>query len=119
MALFFHQSVTRLRAPLVSDGYGETRNWAAATETALEQVEVQPITQAELISAGRDASIRRWRFFTRRGVDVDLVYTDRIRWTDLAGDVLDLEVEGDVARWPMPGGRGVHHVEAVLKKVDG
>lgn len=115
--LFFHQSVVRLRAPVVPDRYGNrVRDWAAAERTPWTGVSVQPAGRSEDQATGdRDTATTGWSLQSQPGVDLDLLPTDRV---ELADGVV-CEVVGEVARHPDPWGRGVHHVEATLQRVTG
>ena len=93
-----------LRAPLVARPYGgQTRDWAAAQSHDLAGT-VQPLSSAE-DTVNQDQTLTRWRLY--RPGRADLLATDRVRW---AGVESDLEVDGDVERWP-------RHTRAVLRKV--
>ncbi|MBW1600894.1 hypothetical protein JJV70_02005 [Streptomyces sp. JJ66] len=115
MSGLHRQAVTIVRAPLITDRYGsERRDWANAVRTLVSGVEVQPAaapaaSQEDTID--RQTAVTGWRLYTRRGVDVDLLETDRVEY-----DGMTLEVDGKIGRWRM-GGR-VHHVEAELKEID-
>jgi len=112
--VFFNDAVIRVRAPLTTDAYGVGhRDWDNAVETAIGGVEVQPSTQIEEVAPGRNMAVTRWWLLTPPGVDVDIEFTDRIRY---AGRLM--EMDGEVARWPDPSG-GVHHVECVFREVRG
>lgn len=114
--MMFTQSVVLLRAPQVAGRLGaRTRDWANATETPVDQVAVQPRTSSESTADPRDQTITGWRLYTRAGVDLDIEPTDRVRWGGR-----DLEVIGEVARWPHPIIPGaVHHIEVDLQRVSG
>lgn len=105
--MILRDSVTRLRAPLTSGGYGnQKRDWAAATSTSYPAA-VQPVSSAEeVVDQVRTAT--RWRLFLPRSAD--LLASDRIEW-----DGGTYEVEGDVERWKRFG--RLHHLEAVLFRV--
>jgi hypothetical protein len=113
MSVLAVDEVTVVRAPLAADRYGgQTRDWTAATRTAYQGVSVQPASSTEDVR-DRELLIGRYTLFTSRGFDIDLLATDRVEWGGIT-----LQVDGDVDRWPGPGG-GVHHVEAALKQVSG
>lgn len=110
----FHQQVTRLRATTTTDRYeNEILDWTAPDRLDVDDVALQPRSSVETTTTGRTTVVSGWWLCTRPGVDVDLTAADRIE----AGGLV-LEVAGDVARWPAPGG-GVHHVEAALRRVTG
>lgn len=115
--MFFHQSFTRLRAPVVADKYrNHVRDWPAATRLHVAGVSIQPAGRSETHDAGnRDTATSGWTLRTPPGRDLDLLATDRVELAD--GTVC--EVLGDVARHPDPFGRGIHHVEAALQRVTG
>jgi len=116
MSLMYVQSIVIVRAPVVRDRYGsESRDWAAAARTEVSGVNVQPASapaQSTEHTDDRQTTVTGWRLYTPRGMDLDLLETDRVEH-----DGMTLEVDGKVGRWPRPGG-GVHHVEAELKEVD-
>lgn len=115
--MFFHQTVVRLRAPLVQDRHrNRTRDWANAARTSWPGVSVQPAGRAESEEPGaRDRATTGWLLQSAPGVDLDLLATDRVELE--GGEVCD--VVGEVARHPDPFGRGVHHVEAALSRTTG
>ncbi|MFD5308186.1 hypothetical protein [Streptomyces ardesiacus] len=107
-------SAVRLRAPLVTNKYGDTttdRDWSRAERYQITDVSIQPDGSSET-NGDRELVLTGWKLYTRRGRDLDLVKTDRVEW-----DGMTLEVDGEVARWRW-GGR-VHHVEIRLKRVTG
>ncbi len=112
--LIYHQSITRLRAPLVDAGYGnEARNWAAAAELAISAVSVQPLSTTEQVGF-RNNVVSGWQVIGSPGNDIDVLSSDRVRLAD--GTVC--EVMGNVARWPGPS-QATHHVEFQLQELDG
>lgn len=116
--MFFHQTVTRLRAPEITDKYrNKIRDWDNATAVVFTGVSVQPASRAEDHSPGdRDRVTTGWNLQSRPGVDLDLLATDRVELAD--GTVC--EVVGEVAKHPDPFGRvAVHHVEAALQRTTG
>ena len=118
MSLLFHQTLVRVRAPLVSDRYGNQKpDWADAARVSVLGVNIQPaaarVPASEEQTVDRQTTVTRWLLQTAPGVDLDLLETDRIEW-----DGMVLEVDGKVGRWPDPFGPGAHHVEAELKEVD-
>lgn len=113
---FHHETVTRLRAPLVDDRYGDKiRDWNNADALTIENCRIIP----ELVASDRDPSGRvdrevvvdRWLLFAPSGVDI--LATDHIRW-----DNDEYVIEGEVLRWPSPSGR-LSHIEAHLMQVEG
>lgn len=113
MSLLYAQTVTIVRAGTVVDDYhNEKPDWGAgATRTPVSGVNVQPSGRGTEDTDDRQVTVTGWRLYTPRGVDLDLLATDRIEF-----DGMTLQVVGKVARWPAPGG-GVHHVEADLREV--
>ncbi|AXQ65133.1 hypothetical protein SEA_SCHMIDT_11 [Gordonia phage Schmidt] len=96
---------------------GAVLDWSpeAVTVVPVERlVSVQPNAQTEtadhrvLLTSG-------WLLVTPPGMDLPLSAIDRVRF---AGR--EVQVDGDVARWPHPTKPGgVHHVEAQLTAVSG
>lgn len=117
MTLLFHQTVVRVRAPMVRDRYGnEQRDWASADRLTVTRVNIQPAgtpPRSDEDTQDRQTTVTAWTLQTAEGADVDLLETDRVEY-----DGMTLEVDGKVGRWPDPFGPGVHHVEARLKEVD-
>ncbi|MFE9569242.1 hypothetical protein ACFYMW_12190 [Streptomyces sp. NPDC006692] len=114
MTVHYTQTVVILRAPHVTDRYGNQtteRDWASATRTTVRRVSVQPADTAE-DDGDRPAVTTGLRLITRRGVDIDLIPGDRVV---AVGRVLD--TDGEPARYVV-GGRH-HHTEARLKEVNG
>lgn len=113
--MIYPETVVRLRAPLVDDVYGNpTPDWANAAELTVTNVQVQPSSSTEPLEVGRTSAITLMRLLTPIGTDLDLLRTDRVRWD---GD--DWQVEGEVARHMRPSDGSVHHVEAMLRRVEG
>jgi hypothetical protein len=106
--VILHESITRLRAPLVSGGYGnQSRNWAAATSTDFA---VKWSHKAVSEVMGDDA-----RTVTKAYVfgnpDLDLEATDRV----VGPDGLTYEVDGEVMHSYVLG--QLHHVRAYLRRI--
>lgn len=108
----YRQRVTVLRAPLVAGAYGrQTRDWPAARGHELVGT-MQPLSSSE-DSDDQAQTLTRWRLsLTRWRLYVpgrsDLLATDRVRWAGVEGD---LEVDGDVERWP-------RHTRAALRPTE-
>lgn len=117
MNLLFHQSFTRVRAPLMVDRYqNKKRDWTNAERVVFSGVNIQPAgspPQSDEDTIDRQTTVTGWELQTPEGVDLDLLETDRVEY-----DGMTLEVDGKVGRWPDPFGPGVHHVEARLKEID-
>lgn len=102
-----HDTITRLRAPLVSSGYGNSsRNWAAPTSADfLVHWSAKSVTEV----VGDEArTITRGKIFG--GPDLDLEATDRIVFD---GDTY--EVDGEIMRSYRMG--QLHHVRAMLRRM--
>ncbi|ONK09439.1 hypothetical protein [Streptomyces sp. MP131-18] len=112
---WFRDSVTRVRAPLVTNPYGDpVRDWASAVRTTLTGWRVQPVqgsrqTAAETIP--RDGLERNRRAFGPIGADIET--TDRIEWAGVTW-----VIDGDVDRWRGPTGR-LAHTEILLTRMEG
>lgn len=107
---WWRDSITVLKAPLVTDEYGTPgteRDWAAATSTVVEGCSVQPVAGAEY-DQGREAVTVRWRVYAPAGTD--LRAGDRVVYR---GDTYD--VEGDGQAWPSATG-GLDHVQALMER---
>jgi hypothetical protein len=114
--MLYHDSGTVVRAPLVTDRYGnQVRDWDSATRFPVTDIAVLPTQQVEDATGNRTSVTTGWRLYSRPGTDVDLRATDRVEF-----GALSLDVIGEVARWPHPlRPRAVHHVEAELRRVTG
>lgn len=113
--MIYPETIVRLRAPLVTDRYGASApDWPNAVELTVTNVQVQPSSATEPVEVGRTAAITSMRLLTPIGTDLDLLRTDRVRWS---GDVW--QVDGEVARHMRPSDGTVHHVEAMLRRVAG
>lgn len=114
MSRHFAQTVTRLRAPLVTDRYNnKIRDWPNAARTDVAGVNLQPAASppdSDEDTVDRQVTVTGWRLYTPPGMDLDLEETDRIEYR---GRVL--EVVGEVGRWEVAG--RVHHVEVFLREV--
>jgi len=106
--VILHDPVTRLRAVLTSDGYGnQARNWSSVTSTDFlvhwsartveETVGDEPRTSGTVKLFG--------------GPDFDLEATDRI----VGPDGLTYEVDGEVMRSYVRG--QLHHIRAYLRRI--
>lgn len=113
MSILATETITVVRAPLAANRYGaQIRDWSAATRTDVAGVSIQPTATTEDVR-DREQLIDTFALFTPRGIDIDLLATDRVEWNGLT-----LQVVGSPNTFPMPGG-GVHHVEAVLQRIVG
>lgn len=113
MSILATAAITVLRAPLVANPYGcQVRDWENPSRTDVDGVSIQPAATTEDVR-DREQLASTYQLFTPRGIDLDLLATDRVEW-----DGRVLQVVGDPNRWPAPGG-GVHHVEATLREVTG
>lgn len=114
--MMFSDVVVVVRAVTVRDRWdNDVLDWDNANRRVVTDVVVLPTMQIEDAAGVRVALSSGWRLYSRPGIDVDLLATDRVEW-----DGMSLEVIGDVARWPHPIRRGhIHHIEAELRKVTG
>lgn len=103
-----YDTITRLRAPQVSTGYGnQARNWAAATSTDfLVHWSAQSVSE---VVGDEPRTVTRGRIFG--GPDLDLEATDRVLFD---GDTY--EVDGQVMRSYQRG--QLHHVRAMLRRIE-
>ncbi len=101
--------VTRLRAPLVSAGYGkQARNWAAAVSTDFG-VNWNPQSTSEVVG-DEPQTVSRIKVFGFPPFDLDA--SDRL----VGPDGLTYEVDGEVERSYHPRTGALHHVIAYLKR---
>lgn len=106
-----HQVVTRLRAPLGTDEYGNrARAWEDAATAELAGFSVQPLGGEEE-TTDRQTVVTRAQLWGPSGTDLES--TDRV-----VAEGVTYEIDGPVHRWPAPGG-GEHHINANLRKVVG
>ncbi len=113
--MIFDQVITIVRPSWMRDRYGDdVADWAHAQHTTVTGVSMQPAAQAEdVTSAARVMVTTGYKLHTRG--DVDLRSEDRVLYDDV-----ELEVVGEVARWPHPiHPRRIHHVEAFLERRSG
>lgn len=102
---FATETITRLRAPLVSDHGSMVSDWDNATEAALEGWSLQPGASAEDLQ-NRQAERVDW---TAIGpYDADVTGADKIRLPDG-----DYGVIGRPERWKSPTGR-ISHTKLLL-----
>lgn len=112
-----HETVTVVRPATRRDRYDNTvYDWDNATRAVYGNVAVLPTSQDESgVGEFRQAVTTGWRLYTRPGNDIDITPYDRVEWAGV-----ELEVAGEVARWPHPLRRGgVHHVEVSLRRRTG
>lgn len=103
-----HDTVTRLRAPLVSSGYGnQAYDWANATSADFV-VHWSPRAVDETVGDEPQTSSRA-KLFGDAGFDLEA--TDRI----VGPDGFTYEVDGEVQRSYRNG--QLHHVRAYLKRI--
>ena len=105
-------TVVVLRAPAVTDRYGNTtgeRDWNAATETAVDGCSVQSQPSTEFTQDRAGVLIRKQLFAP---VHTDLTAADRVRHE---GQVF--EVVGDPQR--ERHGSSVDHLFALLQRTEG
>src|SRR3954471_18780523 len=105
--MILRESITRLRAPLVSGGYGnQERNWAAATSTDFT-VKWSHKAVAEVVG---DEPRTTTRAYVLGNPDLDLEATDRV----VGPDGFTYEVDGEVMHSYVRG--QLHHVRAYLRR---
>jgi hypothetical protein len=106
-----------LRAPITTDRYGaETRDWAAATETVLTGITMQPLGSRTVRATVEDTEDREWtseKYILAAPSTADLLATDRVLWQGIT-----LEMDGPSQLWPGPDGQ-LHHYEAALRRLAG
>ena len=95
----FGQTVTRIRAALVTDPYtgqATKRDWPGASRVNLTHVQIAPASSTDVQTADGTrvvSAVSLWSL----AIDLDVVAQDRI---EVAGQVW--EVDGDGARWSHP-----------------
>lgn len=118
--MIYNQTVTRLRASVTQDrNNNRILDWEHAARTDIFRVAVNPVsaTESDNTAEQRDQVFSDYRVFSRRGVALDVLTTDRIEWN---GSVW--AVNGDPEHWPHPirtRGGAVHHTEIDLARVTG
>lgn len=107
--MILHETITRLRAPLVSDGYGnQARDWDnAASMTFLVHWSARAVGESVGDEPRTDSHIKLFG-----GPDLDLEATDRIT----GPDGFTYEVDGEIQRSYLRG--SLHHVRAYLRRID-
>lgn len=105
--MILHDEITRLRAPLVSAGYGnQARDWTAATSTTFL---VHWSARSEQEVVGDEArTVSRVKILG--DPDLDLEPTDKILF---GGDTY--EVDGEIMRSFRRG--QLHHLRAFLRRI--
>lgn len=105
--MILHDQITRVRAPLISAGYGNNkRDWSTATGATFR---VHWSTRVVDEVVGDEArTVTRAKIMG--GPELDIVNTDRITFQ---GETF--EVDGDVMRSYRRG--ALHHVRAMLKRI--
>lgn len=100
--------ITRLRAPLATDGYGnQRRDWASATSADF-LVKWSHKAVAEVVSDEPRTTTRAYVF---GNPDLDLEATDRV----IGPDGFTYEVDGEVMYSYVRG--QLHHVRAYLRRI--
>lgn len=91
------ETVTRLRAAVVVDAYGdETRDWAAAERVTVAGCAMAPTVEPEFHQAGRDGVEVGWTLYAP--FDADVTAYDRIEHPTYGL----FEVDGDPGKWRSP-----------------
>lgn len=105
--MILRETITRVRAPLTSDGYGnQSRSWASATSTDFA-VKWSHKAVGEVVGDEPRTTTKAYVF---GGPDLDLESTDRVT----GPDGLLYELDGDVMRSYVRG--QLHHVRAYLRR---
>lgn len=108
--MILHETITRLRAPLVSGGYGNSeRDWASATSTDFA-VRFSHKAVTEVVGDEPRTVTKGYVF---GGPDVDLESTDRV----IGPDGLTYELDGELMRSYSERTGQLHHVRAYLKRI--
>lgn len=103
--------ITRLRAPLVADGYGNgKRDWTAATSQAMT-VHWSAKSANEVVG-DEPQTDTRVKIFGWPPFDLDA--TDRV----VGPDGLTYEVDGQIMQSFHPRTGQLHHVRAFLRRID-
>lgn len=106
--MILRETITRLRAPLVSDGYGnQARDWATAS-SSLFYVKWSHKAVSEVIG---DEARTVTKAYVFGGPDLDLESTDRV----IGPDGLTYELDGELMRSYERG--QLHHVRAFLRRI--
>lgn len=107
------ETVTRLRAPLVTDRYGNlVRDWDSATRLDIPGCGVAPRTSDEETEQGRQGVIVGIAVYAPPGTDI--VPSDRM---EVRGEVY--EVVGEVADWRSPFTGWHPGIVVNLRRVEG
>jgi hypothetical protein len=102
------ETITRLRAPFTSGGYGnQARDWPAATSMVFA-VKWSHKSVAETVGDEARTTTKGYIF---GGPDVDLESTDRV----IGPDGLTYELDGELMRSYVRG--QLHHVRAYLRRI--
>lgn len=105
--MILNETITRLRAPLVSGSYGnQSRDWTAPTSAEF-LVKWSHKAVAEVVGDEPQTTTRAYVF---GNPDLDLEATDRV----VGPDGFTYEVDGEVMRSYVRG--QLHHVRAYLKR---
>lgn len=106
--MILYDEITRLRAPQVTDGYGnQSRDWANAS-SATFSVQWSAQTVNEVIG-DEPRTITRIKIFGDQWLDLEA--TDRV----LGPDGNTYEIDGEIQRSYRRG--QLHHVRAYLKRI--
>jgi len=108
---FYTDTVTRQRASLVDDGYGNlTPSWVAPATSSIAGCRWQPVSSEEVLG-NRDGSEIVARLLAPS--DADIASRDRV----VFGGVT-FEVDGEPLRHRSPSGVAAH-AEVLLRRFDG
>jgi len=108
---FYTDTVTRLRAPLLDDGYGNKyRDWPNAASVAVTSCRWQPLSSDEVLASRNGVELVA-RLLAPR--DADIVPDDRVTFGGVT-----FEVDGEPLRHRSPSGVAAH-AEVLLRRFDG
>ena len=111
MRSFYTDTVTRQRALLVDDGYGnQVEDWASPATVLLSECRWQPLSSKEVLESRSGSEITA-RLMAP--LDVDIAPRDRIVYSGVT-----YEVEGEPLRHRSPSGVAAH-AEVLLRRFDG
>lgn len=106
-------TVTRLRAPLVPDGYGGTeRDWNAPDSLEVGPCAVAPLVEDEAHQRGRVGVTEAWTLYAP--YDADIEAHDRI-----VHEGRTFDVDGDPGRWRSPFSGREHGMAVRLVRQEG
>ena len=109
----FGETITRKRAATKTLADRTTvRDWDNTTSVELEHMNVQPLSQQEIVDRSRHANVVQFRVYSRPWSIPDIDPLDRIVWR---GDTYT--VDGQPQVWPDPVTGRDHHVVFIMERV--